>query len=232
MRCIQNNLLRDLMKKLIIFGTTDAAELAHYYFSRDSDYKIEAFSVDREYLRSDTFCGLPVIPFDEIAQKYPPTSHEFFVALGYSNLNETRKKKYFEVKAMGYQLATYISPHATILNQHQIGENCFILEDNTVQPFVTIGNNVTLWSGNHIGHHSVISDHCFLASHIVVSGRVEIGESCFIGVNATFRDNITIGEKSIIGAGALILASTEPLGLYVGNATERARVPSNRIKKI
>ena len=50
------------------------------------------------------------------------------------------------------------------------GDNCFILEDNTVQPFVTIGNNVTLWSGNHIGHDSVIEDDCFISSHVVVSG--------------------------------------------------------------
>lgn len=220
------------MKKLIIFGVTDAGELAHYYFSRDSNHKVVAFSVDANYLKSEKFCGLPVIPFEEVAKNYPPESHEFFVALGYSKLNQVRKDKYFAVKALGYRLATYISSRATVLNDGRIGENCFVLEDNTIQPFVTIGNNVTLWSGNHVGHHSMINDHCFLASHIVVSGHVEIGEACFIGVNATLRDHITIGEKSVIGAGTLILSDVETGGVYIGDATERSRVPSARLKKI
>jgi acetyltransferase-like isoleucine patch superfamily enzyme len=66
----------------------------------------------------------------------------------------------------------------------------------------------------------------------VVSGRVHVGSSCFIGVNATLRDNISVGEKSIIGAGALILSDVTANGVYVGNATERSRVPSNRVRKI
>jgi len=220
------------MRKLVIFGASDAAQLAHHYFSTDSDYTIVAFSLDADYMTADEFCGLPVIPFEEVANRYPPNSHEFFVALGYSKVNQVRKNKYFAAKALGYRLAAYISSHATVLNDGRIGENCFILEDNTIQPFVTIGNNVTLWSGNHIGHHAIIRDHCFLASHIVVSGRVEIGEACFIGVNATLRDHIKVGERCVIGAGALILSDVAPEGVYAGEATTRSSVPSNRLKRI
>jgi sugar O-acyltransferase (sialic acid O-acetyltransferase NeuD family) len=220
------------MKPLIIFGTGDMAEVAHYYFSHDSDYKIAAFTVDAEFIGTNALCGLPVVPFNEIAKRYPPERHDLFVAVGYANLNQVRKDKYLNAKEMGYRLASYISSRATVLTQEKPGSNCFILEDNTIQPFVTIGNNVTLWSGNHIGHHSAIGDHCFIASHVVVSGGVTIGESCFIGVNATLRDHIKIGEKCIIGAGALILADAEPEGVYLGSATERSRVPSTRLKKI
>lgn len=221
------------MNKIVIFGVSDAAELAHYYFTTDSNYQVEAFSVDSEYLPdSGNFCGLPVVPFEEVDSIYPPDQCAFFVALGYSSLNQNRKDKYFAAKALGYKLASYVSTRASVLNNCLIGDNCFILEDNTIQPFVTIGNDVTLWSGNHIGHHATIDDHCFLASHIVVSGRVHICESCFIGVNATLRDHITVGEKCIIGAGTLILADVEAGGVYVGTATDRSRVPSSRFKKI
>ncbi|RBH59699.1 MULTISPECIES: acetyltransferase [Pseudomonas] len=220
------------MKKLIIFGLTDAAELALYYFSSDSGYQVEAFAVDPDYMPADkSFKGFPVVAFDEVAQIYPPDRYVFFVALGYSKLNQIRKEKYLAVKALGYEMVSYISSRASLLTE-DIGENCFILEDNTVQPFVRIGNNVTMWSGNHVGHHSRIEDHCFLASHIVVSGRVTIGESCFLGVNATLRDHVTIGEKCIIGAGALILGDAAAEGVYVGQATERSRVPSTRVRNI
>ena len=191
-----------------------------------------AFTVDAAYLTETTFCGLPVIAFEEVAASFAPDRFEIFVALSYSKLNSVRKEKYLAAKALGYRLASYISSRATVLNENRIGENCFILEDNTIQPFVTLGNNVTLWSGNHVGHHSTIKDHCFISSHVVVSGGVEIGEQCFIGVNATLRDHIKIGEKCVIGAGALLLADAKPEGVYIGAATERSKVPSTRLRGI
>lgn len=221
------------MKPLVIFGLGDAAAVAHYFFRSDTERKVMAFTVDRAFMpESGSFDGLPVIPFDEVATHYPPSGHDIFVALGYSRLNALRIEKYDAAKALGYDLASYVSSRATMLNDGAIGDNCFILEDNTIQPFVTIGNNVTLWSGNHVGHHSVIGNHCFLASHIVVSGRVEIGEACFLGVNATLRDNIKIGTRCVIGAGTLILADAKADGVYVGVASPRSSVPSHRLKKI
>jgi len=215
---------------LIIFGAGDIAQLAHFYFSTDSEYEVVAFTVDSAYIDETTFCELPVIPFEEISKNYAPDQCDIFVALSYSKLNTIRKEKYLVAKALGYQIASYISSRATVLNEGRIGENCFIFEDNTIQPFVTIGNNVTLWSGNHIGHHSTINDHCFIASHVVISGGVMIEEQCFIGVNATLRDHIKVGERCVIGAGALLLADAEPEGVYIGTATERAKVPSTRLR--
>ena len=221
------------MKRVVIFGVSDAAELAHYYFTKDTNLAVEAFTVDAAFMPQEKeFCALPVVPFENVQARYSPSEFLLFVALGYSNLNQTRKEKYRDAKALGYQLASYVSSKASVLNEGNIGENCFVLEDNTIQPFTSIGNNVTLWSGNHIGHHTRIDDHCFFASHIVVSGRVHVGESCFVGVNATLRDHITVGENCIIGAGALLNTDAAAGGVYVGNATERSRVPSSRVRKI
>lgn len=221
-----------MKKKLVIFGAGDIAQLAHFYFESDSSFEVVAFTVDQAFRESDSFCGRPLVAFESIVEKYPPDSYEMFVALSYSALNAVRKEKYLAAKSLGYSMASFISSGATVPSDADIGENCFVFEDNTIQPFVKIGNNVTLWSGNHIGHHSQIHDHCFIASHVVISGGVTIHEQCFIGVNATLRDHITVGSQCVIGAGALLLADAEPNGVYVGSATERSRVPSNRLKKI
>jgi sugar O-acyltransferase (sialic acid O-acetyltransferase NeuD family) len=221
-----------MKKPLVIFGSGDIAQLAHYYFSTDSNCEIVAFTVDANYIKESEFCGLPVVAFEDVVKKYPPDSYDFFIALSYSKLNAVRKEKFLAAKEMGYKLVSFISSRATVLNEGRIGENCFIFEDNTIQPFVTIGNNVTLWSGNHIGHHSVIHDHTFIASHVVVSGGVEIGEQCFVGVNATLRDHIKIGDRCVVGAGALLLADAAPEGVYIGTATERSKVPSTRLRGI
>jgi sugar O-acyltransferase (sialic acid O-acetyltransferase NeuD family) len=221
-----------MKRPLVIFGLGDIGQLAHYYFTNDSDCEVVGFCLDREYVESPEFCGLPVVAFDEVAERFPPRDHDMFIALSYSKLNALRRDKYEAGRAMGYRLASYVSSRATVLNDGRIGDNCFILEDNTIQPFVTIGNNVTLWSGNHIGHHSTIKDHCFIASHVVVSGGVVIEESCFIGVNATLRDHITVGETCVLGAGTLVLGDAEPRGLYIGAATVRSERASTTLKRI
>lgn len=196
------------MKNLIIFGTGLIAEVAHFYFTRDTDYQIIAFTNGSVFIKQSIFKNLPVIPFEGIEKQYLPESCEMFVAIGYAKTNQVRAQRYLEAKEKGYKLATYISPKAAYY-ETPIGENCFILENNVIQPFVTIGNNVTLWSGNHIGHHSVIKDHCFVSSHVVVSGSCIIEENCFLGVNSTIRDNIRLGKRTVVGSGAIVMKDCE-----------------------
>jgi sugar O-acyltransferase (sialic acid O-acetyltransferase NeuD family) len=216
--------------QLVIFGAGEIAELAHFYFSRDSEHDVVAFTVDKEYRQSDSFLGLPLIDFEEAQQRFAPDTYKMFVALSYAKMNKVRAQKYFLAKEAGYQLVSYVSSHCTFLSDHPVGNNCFILEDNTIQPFVKIGNNVTLWSGNHIGHESVIEDHCFIASHIVVSGHVHIQQYCFIGVNATLRNSITIAPETLIGAGAVIMKDTIEKGVYMPQRAELFKKRSDQIE--
>ena len=202
------------MASLVIFGAGDIARLAHHYFTTDSPHQVVAFTVDRDYKTEETFLGLPLCAADEVVARYPPGEFRMFVALSYSKMNHVRAAKYAEMKRAGYSLETYVSSRCTYLAEPP-GDNCFILEDNTIQPFVTIGNNVTLWSGNHIGHDSAIEDHCFIASHVVVSGHVRVGAYSFIGVNATLRNSITIAPETLIGAGAIVMKSTRPKQVYI-----------------
>lgn len=215
------------MSKVVIFGTASFAEVAHFYLTQDSDHEVVAFTANRERIAGETFCGLPVVPFETLPETHPPSGHELFIAVGSSAMNRVRARLYEEAKAQGYRFITYVSSRATVWTS-DIGENVFIFEANVVQPFVKIGNGVTLWSGNHIGHHSSIGDHCFITSHVVVSGHVTIGPYCFVGVNATFRDGIEVGESSLIGAGALIMKSTAPHSAYVPQATKPAPFESEK----
>ena len=217
------------MAKIVVFGAGDIARLAHFYFSTDSEHDVAAFAVDAPYRKADTFAGLPLVDFDSVAERYPPNAFKMFVALSYAQMNDVRAAKYAEAKALGYELVSYVSSRCSFLATDPPGDNCFILEDNTVQPFVRIGNDVTLWSGNHIGHDSTIDDHCFISSHVVVSGHVHVHRHCFIGVNATLRNAITIGEYSLIGAGAVIMKDTAARSVYIGSRTRAFDKNSDQI---
>lgn len=217
------------MANLVIFGAGDIAKLAYYYFNRDSRHEVVAFTVDKEYCKDNVFLDLPLIEFTHIVNMFPPNQYKMFIAISYAKMNKIRAEKYYKAKELGYELVSYVSSKCTFLSEMPIGDNCFILEDNTIQPFVRIHNNVTLWSGNHIGHDSIIEDHCFIASHIVVSGNVHIHPYCFIGVNATLSNSISIAKKTLIGAGAIITQDTVEKGVYVPNKAKLISKKSDEI---
>lgn len=219
------------MEKVVIFGVGELSQLAKYYLDNDNRFEVVGFTVDSEYI-IDSFEGLSVVSFDDIERFYPNDRYKLFITIGYSKVNSVREKKYKEAKEKGYECISYISPEATMASNVVIGENCFIFENNNIQPYVEIGNNCILWSGNHIGHHSLIRDNCFITSHVVISGGVEVGGNTFIGVNATLRDHIKIGKANVIGAGALILSDTDDNKVFMEKATEPSRVPSSRLRRI
>jgi sugar O-acyltransferase (sialic acid O-acetyltransferase NeuD family) len=219
------------MAQVIIFGIKDLAELAHFYLTSDSKHVVVAFSVNKEYLPEICeFKGLPVIAFEDIEKKFPTTEFSFFAPLTHKGMNKEREKIYFEIKKKGYNLISYISSKATIFENLTVGENCFILEDNTIQPFVAIGSDTVLWSGNHIGHHSRIGDHVFITSHVVISGNCLIEPYCFIGVNTALRENTTLGEGTFAAMGTTITMDTEPYSVYSGNPAKKIDMSSLKIR--
>lgn len=218
--------------KLIIIGDSSFAEIAYEYFTHDSPYEVVAFAVEKKYLHRQKLFGLPIVAFEELEKHYAPGEHHFFAAIVYTQLNRLRTRLYREAKQKGYQPASYISAQAFIWKNARIGEHCFIFENNVIQPFVTLGDNVILWSGNHVGHHSTIKSNCFISSHVVISGHCVIGENCFIGVNCTIVDQIHIEKDCLLGAGTLILKNCSPQELYKGARTEAAAVSSLKIAKV
>lgn len=217
------------MARIVLFGVEDTAELAHFYLMHDSEHEVAAFCLTKAYLKQDTYRGLPVVAFEDVHTLYPPSDFSFFAPMTGRKMNRNRERIYREAKAKGYQLITYVSSKATVFPGAVIGDNGFILEDNTIQPFVKIGNNVVLWSGNHIGHHSEIMDHVFFTSHVVLSGHCVVEPYCFLGVNATIRDYTHLAEATLVAMGANVTKDTEPYGVYVGNPARKGPEPSTEI---
>jgi sugar O-acyltransferase (sialic acid O-acetyltransferase NeuD family) len=208
------------MSDVVVFGLGDFARIARLYLDADSPHRVAAFTANERYIETHELEDLPVTAFERLAETHPPERYSMLVAIGFSGVNSARRAVYDECKASGYELVSYVSSKARRWDDLVLGDNCFIFEDNVIQPNVRIGNDVILWSGNHIGHDSTIEDHVFVASHAVISGNVTIGESSFVGVNATFRDGITIAPKCVIGAGALIMKDTVEGGVYSVRGTE------------
>jgi len=220
-------------KKLVIIGGGETAAIAYEYFTHDSPCEVVAFSVEQQFIKDRELFGLPVVPFENLEKIYNTIDYSAFVAVSYTQLNRVRTRLYLEAKAKGFHFVNYISSRSFVWHNVEIGENCLILENNVIQPFVKIDNNVVLWSGNHIGHRTIIRENCYISSHVVISGFCEIGKNSFLGVNCTFADCIKVAEDCLIGAGTVITKDTEPQKIYVGNpAKVNEKVSSLRYFKV
>jgi len=206
-----------MKKKLVIFGTGEMAEMALYYFSHDSLYEVIAFAADDAYVEQNSFKQLPLIPLSRLVDTYPPEEFEAHVALSYRKMNRTRDEKYHALKRLGYRLASYICTKSAFWPDLQIGDNCFILENQTIQPTVKIGSDVVIWSGNHLGHRGVIGDHTYISSHVCIAGFVTIGTHCFLGINATIRDFVNIGNRVFVGLGASVVSDVPDDAVVLGS---------------
>lgn len=203
-------------KKIIILGDSAFAEIAYEYFTHDSEFEVVAFAVESRYVKREELFGIPVVPFEDMEKTYAPEDHGFYAALVYTQGNALRARLFSEAKEKGYTPVSYVSSKAFVWRNVKLGEHCFIFENNVLQPFVRIGDDVVLWSGNHIGHHSSIGSHTFVSSHVVVSGFVNVGESSFLGVNSSIANNTNVGSRCVLGAGAVIIGDVPDDTTVVG----------------
>ena len=221
------------MKKVIIFGVGENAQLLKYYLENDvnykDEYKVEAFTLDKNYINEKIFMGLPLIPFEEIEEHYTPKDFYCFVAVGYKNMNELREKKLFQVKEKGFKTLNYISSKACTYNDLEIGENNFIMDSQVIQPFVKIGNNNVFYGGGVISHHSIIGNNCFFGAGVVIAGGTIIKDNCFIGVNSIISGKVTVEYKTFVSAGGRISKNTKQKGVYITETSKRYKIDSTEI---
>lgn len=208
--------------KVLIFGVGELAELVHFYLAESHEWDVVGFAADQQYLpTSGSVAGLPAMSIEEAIFKCPPVEHRAFVAVSAGGLNRQRESLCNRAEAAGYGLISYVHPSATVASNVEIGRNSFVFEDNTLQPFTRVGDRCVLWSGNHVGHRSVIEDDVFISSHVVISGFCRIGRYSYLGVNSTIADGVDVAQDTVLGAGALLLDDNEAGGVYVGSPAKR-----------
>jgi sugar O-acyltransferase (sialic acid O-acetyltransferase NeuD family) len=217
---------------VVIVGAGTTASLAHIYLAEDSPHDVVAFAVEREYVTDRPMRGLPVVPLDEVADRYPPSDHRAFVAVGYGRVNRFRAGLCQQVKDLGYDLISYVSTRADIWTEHAPGENSFIMPRVVIEPFARLGADIILWTGAHVSHDTKVGDHCFMSSHSVLGGHSSLGAYSFVGVNAAIRDDVHVAEDCVVGAGATILKSTRPGQVIAGPGGTVLKMPSNRLMSL
>lgn len=222
-----------MAKKLIIFGIGKIGQVVHHHFKTDSDFEVVGFTTDKDYIpQSGSYEGLPVVDFASIEKNFAPKDHTLFVATGYQQMNDLRAQKLAASKQKGYATTSYVSSQNKHFLPSQLGENCFVMSGEPLQPHAKIGNNCFIWTNALIGHHAQIGDHCWVTSNVTIGGNSRIGGNAFLGLGATIGHEITLGKKCFIGAGALITKSCDDESVFIAADTPKFRLTSSQFFKM
>ena len=178
-------------RKLILFGKGPIAQIAKQYFDDEGKFEVVAFTLDKEYIDLPEYEELPMVSFDEIVDKYPPNQHYMFIALSYTDLNKLREKKFHEAKSKGYKLASYISPKCSYLSDFNCGENTFIFEDNTIQPFVE-GNKFDICDKSDLADKSIVQNYGLLLPTMQENNN---GEQYYYIITDDWKERTIIGTE-------------------------------------
>ena len=216
--------------RLVIYGNGNMARMLFHFVNQT--HEVAGFCVDESCIEETEIEGLPVVPFEEVEQHFPPESHEMLIAVGFADMNEIRAAKYNEAKAKGYRLASYIHPSASVAANVQVGENAIILESVSIHPYSTLGNNVFISSNTNLGHGCKIGDHCWINAGVSIGGDTALESQCFMGVNASASHELSLGQKTFIGANTFIAHSTEPGDVYLPQEGRKFRMNSDRFMKL
>lgn len=206
---------RSKTEKIVLFGNSVFAENMHFLLTHDSPFEVAAFTVDGKYIKDDKLFGVPVVPFETVESLFPPSEYKMSVPISFQGVNRLREEKYFQAKTKGYQLINYVSSKATSYSGLIVGDNCIILENSVIAPYVEIGNDVIVASGAMIGHHAVLKDHCFIAPGAIILGGATVEEYCLIGANATVKEEVKVARECLVGSGVSITRNTQERGVYI-----------------
>lgn len=222
------DILHSQPKDIVLVGTGKMSEVISVYLEEFSELTIVGYTVDRCFYGDPTFRKRPLVPWDELASHFPPDQVRLLGPLTYQRLNSIRRDRYLEAKNCGYQFASFLHPDNHIMT-NDIGDNCIVLENNTIQPFCRIGSNTILWSSNHIGHHSTIGSHCFIASQVGIAGNCTIGDECHISGQVGIVHGVKIGNRCALLNAAGVSRDLPDDSVIVGQQSDIKPYPSSRI---
>jgi UDP-N-acetylglucosamine acyltransferase len=113
--------------------------------------------------------------------------------------------------------------------QTEIGDDNTIRESVTVSRGTTggggltrIGSNNLLMAYVHIGHDSLVGNHCILANCATLAGHVIIEDYASVGAFCPVHQHCTVGQYAFIGGGTIVTQDVLPFSLTSSRRENKA----------
>ncbi|WPB57761.1 hypothetical protein [Xylophilus sp. GOD-11R] len=187
-------------RPLVVFGNSEFAVWMARYFAEDAGRPPVAFTVHRRFLAAERIGAVPVRAFEDIATSLDPASHDIYVALEHGRNNLARAQVCDAATALGFSLASFVSPKAHVAASARIGPHTLVLEGATLQHGCSIGADTILRAGTFIGYDCRIGEHNYFGAQCFVDQHTRIGDFNTFGSGVRIAASRQIGDWNQIRA--------------------------------
>lgn len=203
-----------MKNKVVIFGNTEFSYMLAEYIQRFYNACVAAFVVNKAYITASKFHGIDVFDFEDIEDKFKTDEVDFVLGIGYKSMNKIREQIYVEIKAKGYNVASFVHPNA-VVETEDLGEGNIILSGAYIGCGSKLGNANVIWNGCNISHNATIGDYNYFAPSTTLGGFVQVGNNCFFGLGSVVRSSVFVADETLVGAGCYLNNSTDEFDVYV-----------------
>lgn len=204
------------MKSLLLIGGGGHCRSCIDVIEVEGRYKIAGI-VNQTDGCSEPVLGYEVLGDDEdlpeLQKKYPIA----LITVGQIKSADLRVKLFQQLRSLGFELATIISPRAYVSKTASLGAGTIVLHDALVNTGAKIGNNCILNTKSLVEHDAIVEDHCHISTGSIVNGGTVIREKTFIGSNTVTKEYITVGKNSVIGGGLRVVSDLQENTLMKNN---------------
>lgn len=200
---------------VVIFGTTEFSEYIYYTMKAENVDNVIAFTMTRDYIKFDTYCDLPVWPFEEL-DRIINEPFEILLTVSYRSMNIGREKIYKDCKERGYKVYTFISTRA-VCDSNAIGEGCIVMPMVYIPPLTNIGVCNVINVAAIFGHTSTVGNYNWFSGNCVFGGNVTIEDYCFFGMNSLIKNGLNVASKTMLAAYSYLNEDSKENKFYSGN---------------
>lgn len=131
------------------------------------------------------------------------------VTVGQIKSVAARIRIFKQLKALGFELPTIISPLAYVSPHATIGEGSIVMHGAIVNAGAKIGGNCILNSHSLVEHDAEIGDFVHVSTGAIINGDSKVYNNSFVGSGAIVIHGITLPEYSFVRAGLLVVSDKD-----------------------
>ncbi|MEA3315601.1 MAG: acetyltransferase [Campylobacterota bacterium] len=169
---------------------------------QENRYKIVGI-VDKKELIGQKVLGYKIIACDDDLPNLFKIYKNALITIGQIKSNNLRVKIFNNLKSIGYNLPTIISPFAYVSKHSFIDEGTIIMHNSMINADVRIGKNCIINTKALLEHDVKVEDNCHISTASVINGGTIIKANNFIGSNSVTKENIEVNR--FVKAGSLIV---------------------------
>lgn len=204
------------MKPILLIGGGGHCRSCIDVIEAEGKYKIAGI-IEQTGGNSESVLGYQILGNDNDLSELVKECSTALITVGQIKNAELRVRLFQQLRGIGFELATIISPRAYVSKNATLGAGTIVMHDAFVNTGAKIGNNCILNTKSLVEHDAIVEGHCHISTSSVVNGGTIIREKTFIGSNTITKEYITVGKTSVIGGGLRVMSDVQENTLMNNN---------------